>query len=398
MTIDDLQYICINTGSLAGIPVRLYEEGHLILYHSLTDLPKDPIQLYEEEILKIRHHISYYVTPEYHYYGMVCAWPYQMVLGPTRQVDSSESELRRMAFLLSIEPEKRNAFVQGMQKLVRFPLDSLLLMLCSLNFMLNHEKLYLSDISVEGSQLTPPPDRQGDAFEKALYPDTQQQEYYTSYDLEKQLMHIVHQGDTSALEAWMKNAPAIRAGILSDSEMRQFKNLLIVSAALASRQAISGGLDERTAFLLSDFYIREGERMTSPGDLTRLQAAMFKDYTGRVSRIRAVGSTPLALRIASYVQNHLDEVIRIDDLSRHLMMSRSALQAKFKEETGQTLTDFVLHIKIEEAKRLLLFSHQSIDAISEYLAFSSQSHLTRVFKKYTGLTPSAWRHGSRNAH
>lgn len=392
MTQDDLTYLCINTGSLAGIPVRLYQNGRLIVYHSLNELPRDPILLYEEDILRIRHHISYYVTPEYHYYGLVCSGPYQMVLGPTRQVDSSERELRRMAFLLSIPPEERDAFVTSMQKLVRFPLDSLLQILCSINFMLNHEKLHHSDISVEGTELTPPDQSQLPPPQEMFIPDTQQQEYYTSYDVEQKLMNMVREGDLAALDTWMKNAPAIRAGILSDSELRQFKNLLIVSTTLASRHAIRGGLDERTAFLLSDFYIREGERMTTPGDITRLQAAMIRDYTERVSRIR-LGPEPssLSLAVASYVQNHLDEVIRIEDIARSLLLSRSRLQARIKEETGQTVTDLILRIKTEEAKRLLLYSDQTIDAISEYLAFSSQSHLTRVFKKITGITPAAWR-------
>ena len=47
--------------------------------------------------------------------------------------------------------------------------------------------------------------------------------------------------------------------------------------------------------------------------------------------------------------------------------------------------------KTEEAKRLLRYTDRSAAAISEYLAFSSPAHFTRVFKKYTGLTPGEYR-------
>ena len=61
------------------------------------------------------------------------------------------------------------------------------------------------------------------------------------------------------------------------------------------------------------------------------------------------------------------------------------------EETGESLTDFILKEKTEEAKRLLRYSDKSLTAISNYLGFSSQSHFSRVFKKYTQRTPGEYR-------
>ena len=55
------------------------------------------------------------------------------------------------------------------------------------------------------------------------------------------------------------------------------------------------------------------------------------------------------------------------------------------------LTDFIMQKKIEEAKRLLRYSTKSLSAISTYLGFSSQSHFSRVFKKYASENPSVYR-------
>lgn len=61
------------------------------------------------------------------------------------------------------------------------------------------------------------------------------------------------------------------------------------------------------------------------------------------------------------------------------------------EETGESLTDFILKEKTEEAKRLLRYSDKSLTAIGSYLGFSSASHFSRVFKACVGSTCSEYR-------
>ena len=119
---------------------------------------------------------------------------------------------------------------------------------------------------------------------------------------------------------------------------------------------------------------------------------MVVDFAERVERLR-VGThvSKLTLDVANYVQKHISEVISTDEMADALFMSRPYLSKKFREETGMTLTDFILGEKVREAKRLLSYTDKSLIAISVYLGFSSQSHFARVFKKYAGLSPSDYR-------
>lgn len=115
-----------------------------------------------------------------------------------------------------------------------------------------------------------------------------------------------------------------------------------------------------------------------------------------MTRIRC-GSNPtkLATEVSNYIQHHLSEPIRVETIAETLYLSRPYLSMKFKEETGQTLTDFILHEKMEEAKRLLRYTDKTSAAISAYLGFSSQSHFSRVFKRYTGQTAVEFREKHR---
>lgn len=390
---EDLIYLCTTIGNLAGVPLRLYENDELVFYHALVDLPRDPMDMYRQEIWAIQSHIGYFATPFFNYYGIINSVPYKIVIGPTRQVDSTDHELRTQAFQADVPPEDVDAFVIAMRSIVRMPLDSILQMLCTVNFVLNQEKRNLGDITIfdaEQGQMME------DITDAKLHFDLEdvpfQMDAYTSYSVEQQLMDIVRKGDTAALQEWVATAPAIRAGILSTDQLRQLKNVFIVSTTLASRAAIRGGLDTKTSFFLSDAYIQRCELLKTADQISNLQYHMIYDYTERVERIR-IGKHPsqLSIQVANYVQNHLSEVISVDNIAKELYISRSRLSARFKEETGYTLTDFVMREKIREAKRLLRYTEKPLNAISNYLGFSSQSHFSRVFKKYADCTPGEYR-------
>lgn len=150
-------------------------------------------------------------------------------------------------------------------------------------------------------------------------------------------------------------------------------------------------MDTEDAFSLSDAFIQKYELLSALDQIGNLQYRMVLEFAERVERIR-LGKQPtqLSMAVSNYIQHHLSEPIRAEEMARALYMSRPYLSAKFREETGETLTDFILKEKTEEAKRLLRYSDKSSTAIAAYLAFSSLSHFSRVFKKYAGLTPGEY--------
>ena len=202
----------------------------------------------------------------------------------------------------------------------------------------------------------------------------------------------IRKGDTAALRQWADAAPGVRGGQIAGDQLRQLRNMFIVTTTLASRAAIHGGMDAEDALSLSDAYIRRCETLTGQEQLMNLQYHMIMDFTEQVEKVRrGARPTKLTVDVANYVRHHLSEPIHTEDMARELYLSRTYLSAKFKQETGQTLTDFILNEKTEEAKRLLRYSDKSASAIAVYLGFSSHGHFGRVFKKYAGITPNEYR-------
>lgn len=390
----DLSYLCTVIGSLCGIPIRLFSGDKLVFYYSLVNLPADPFSLYQDEIRKVKKNVGYFVTRHFHYYGIVNSKSRKIVIGPSRQITGDDQELWELAFRLDLHHEEASDFVQGMKAIIPMPLERILQIMCTMNHVLNGEKLSLRDISIY--------DAEQDALKHQI---TSQQTaawdheqfaagnvLHNTYGLEQTLMQIIRKGDTAALRKWVESAPAVRGGVLAEEQLRQMKNTFIVTTTLASRSAIRGGMDVDAAFALSDSYIRKCELLPTPDRIMNLQYCMILDFTQHVERIR-LGSHPtkLAMDVANYVQKHLSQPISTQAMADSMFISRTHLSRRFREKTGQTLTDYILKEKTEEAKRLLRYSDKSLTAISGYLGFSSPGHFSRVFRKYAACTPSEYR-------
>ncbi len=388
----DFEYLCRITANLSGIPVRVYKGEELLSFHSPVTLIRDPMLLCKDQLWSIREHVGYCLTEHFYYYGVLNSGEIRFIVGPTRQLPASEQELRELAFHMGLNKEDGEEFGRSIKTIVNMPVESLLLMLCSINYMVNGEKLELRDLTIttdEQDMLRTISASRIIQKDGRMQPPTPP---HNSYSQEQAILRIVRKGDTAALHTWLSRAPAIRGGILAPEHLRQMKNIFIVTATLCSRAAIRGGLDVDDAFFLSDSFIQSCERLDTAEKITNLQYHMVLEFTERVERLR-LGDAPgkLAVAVANYVQHHMSENISTEALAQSLFMGRSYLSTKFHRETGSKLNDFILRQKTEEAKRLLRYTDRSAAAIGEYLAFSSPAHFTRVFKKYVGLTPNEYR-------
>ena len=398
----DYNYLCTVIGNMSGIPIRLYKNNRQIFYHALVNLPKDPMTAFKKDILSIDTHVGYYITPYFHYYGIVSDGENKIIIGPSIQTSNNEQTLRELAFECDVSPDDAADFIIGMKSIVSMPLDSILQILCTMNYVMNGEKLGLGDIIIydaEQQDLKAKLEEERAKYNFDSDPATirDQQNVHNTLALEQTIVNFVRRGDTTALKKWIADAPAVRGGILASDQLRQIKNTFIVTATLISRGAIRGGMDVDDALSLSDAYIQKCELMNNIDRITNLQYHMVFDYAERVEKLR-YGKQPskLVQDVAKYIQHHLSEPITTDDIAKSLFLSRSRLSVKFKEEANENLIDFILKEKIEEAKRLLRYTDKTSVAISAYLGFSSQSHFSRTFKKYTGSLPNEYRKRHNN--
>lgn len=260
-----------------------------------------------------------------------------------------------------------------------------------LYYILYGEQLSINDVIKENQDLntalTP------DIIELKIVEQRKNNVYHNSYLLEKQLFSAIKLGNKQKMIQYMQihSDGGVYGTLSRNDSLRSRKNLIITAITLATRAAIDGGLYPEVAYNLSDSYIQHIEELNHIDSTNKLMEEIFIDFIERVVRSnRSNYSKPINV-CQEYIFNHLYEDLAVETIASHLNLSPSYLSSKFKEETGITLKKFIQQQRIEEAKRLIVFSDLSLSDISSLLNFFDQSYFVKVFKKYTGQTPKNFR-------
>ena len=96
----------------------------------------------------------------------------------------------------------------------------------------------------------------------------------------------------------------------------------------------------------------------------------------------------------SYIFDHIDEDITVDDVARHCSYSKYHLTRMFKEDTDEALYQFIKRVRLERsAWRLKVEKEKSITEIGGEYGYSSSNFAT-AFKKHLALSPAAFRKAS----
>ncbi len=188
--------------------------------------------------------------------------------------------------------------------------------------------------------------------------------------------------------AFTETAPETVAPELSGYE--GFKALFHPTKSETARIRLSGG-GYHEVKALADAMLREytGKR---PGWQTFMRAN-FSSLVALLSRLKMEEAEESGLArlngVLSYIETNFRTRIRMDRLAKMAGLSESQLHRLFKRTYGTSPIDYLIKIRVEEAKRLLLLRGRSI-SISELASaagFTDGNYLCRVFKKLVGVPP-----------
>jgi len=103
------------------------------------------------------------------------------------------------------------------------------------------------------------------------------------------------------------------------------------------------------------------------------------------------GTRGLVDSVIMFLQKNYFMDIRLEELGRRVNLHPRYLCTLFSKITGQTITEYIRDLRIEKAKRLLLYTSHSITDIAYEVGFNNSQYFSRVFGKVEGMDPRTFR-------
>lgn len=131
--------------------------------------------------------------------------------------------------------------------------------------------------------------------------------------------------------------------------------------------------------------------------------AIAIDLMKRASRLISAGMPMATQRIAGglaawqekrvrqHIDAHLAETILLQDLAALVKLSTSYFSTAFKVSFGMSPHNYIVARRVEHAKYRMASSNAPLSEIAFDCGLADQAHLSRIFRRATGTTPSAWR-------
>lgn len=99
----------------------------------------------------------------------------------------------------------------------------------------------------------------------------------------------------------------------------------------------------------------------------------------------------IIVAIQSYLDRNYSRSISLDGLSRIFSISKFHMSREFKRYVGKSPNDYLIGIRLDKAKMLLVDSRRSIAEIGQLVGIPNTNHFLYLFKSREGITPSAFR-------
>lgn len=98
-----------------------------------------------------------------------------------------------------------------------------------------------------------------------------------------------------------------------------------------------------------------------------------------------------AAQVAAYMEQRYEQPLSLQKVASAFYVSESHLIRRFRAEVGLTPHEYLLKYRIEQAKRLLLYTNLTAERIARQTGFGSASHFVSSFRRICGVTPGVWR-------
>lgn len=215
------------------------------------------------------------------------------------------------------------------------------------------------------------------------------------YETEERLMNEIAHGHFEQASAILSAFNNDIVEQRTEVPLRNFKNYLIILNTLSRKAVQQGGVHPLYIDRLSSTFARRIETVSSMEEGQRLVGDITRKYCLLVRNHAMKGYSPLVRKVILAVDSDLTADLSLSAHAKALGVNASYLSSLFRRETGQTLSDYVAHARVEQAVFLLNTTRMQVQAIAQHCGIQDVNYFTRLFRRVMGKTPTEYRQQAR---
>lgn len=163
-----------------------------------------------------------------------------------------------------------------------------------------------------------------------------------------------------------------------------------------THSAQQNGADVKTIAQVRNRAFMELEELVGLDEIVVWLNQLFDLFSSHTYRNPNSKHAEIISKSLSFMMDHYNEKITLNDVARHVSFSPTYLCTLFKTEMGQSFKGCLNRIRIEKSKELMTRNGFSIADICYEVGYADQSYFARVFKQYEGITPYHYRLTNRS--
>jgi AraC-like DNA-binding protein len=160
--------------------------------------------------------------------------------------------------------------------------------------------------------------------------------------------------------------------------------------------SVKGDWEKRLRRAYFETPVVNSERFEAIIQLLNVFSQYLAEYASRQALLCSTEEPTAVASAKQFVQNHVEEPITLEQVVRHVNVSRFYFCKLFKKATGMTLTEYVSRVRVEKAKNLLVNPSLRISEVVYAAGFGSIPQFNNVFKRLVGMPPTEYRETLRS--
>lgn len=201
-------------------------------------------------------------------------------------------------------------------------------------------------------------------------------------DFAEHLCELIEIGDSDSIEKTLKELKEYyKTMVMKETEIKVqiIRNIVLLGSMLQSKYS-----DKFDDFPDFDVAIDKIKRSDSLDDVMQIISTFS---IGASENIGITTTDNIVKRVLAYMERNYAKPLKLEDIAKIFSYNSAYLGKVFKKITGNSFNNVLNHIRIENAKRLLLETDLKVYQISEQVGYNNTDYFYSKFRSYVGISP-----------